>query len=69
MWADKSFKPTIQNRISSVDDYKPWAEQLVIFIDNATRAHEDPVRNHQMFVNQKVAEIATMGFIMMEWTK
>lgn len=68
MWQKESLKPQILERLHNVDDVRPLAEELVVFIDTATREDPDADRNRRMFVNQTVGEIAVMGFMMMKWT-
>lgn len=67
MWKDKSFKPEIQSQISSLDDVRILADEMVVFIDTATTPEEG--QNPQVFLNQKVSDLAAMGLILMRWVK
>lgn len=69
LWTKHSFKPQIQTRISSVDDLKPLAVEMVKFLDSATEPEADPQKNKQLYVNQKVSSMASMGLILMGWMK
>ena len=69
MWKEKNFVPRIQNSINSVDSMKPYAQELVKFLDAATKKHDDPVQNRQMYANQTVSSMATIGMVSMGWLK
>lgn len=69
LWKDKKLIEKIQSRIFLPDDIKPFAKELVVFMDKATEKNPDPELNKKMFTNQKVNEMAVMGVIMMGWTK
>jgi hypothetical protein len=61
------FKPGIQHSIESVDDMRPYAEELVVFLDTATKKWDDPEENRVVFTNQTVPEFAFIGLVLMEW--
>ncbi|QDT34551.1 hypothetical protein [Thalassoglobus polymorphus] len=69
MWQNEKFVPRIQNSIDSVDDMKPYAQELVEYIDVATRRDPDPEQNRRLFTNQTVAAMALLGIIEMGWLK
>lgn len=68
-WKDQSFKPEIQSQISSIDDLRILADEMVVFIDTASEPQDDHELNAKMYANQKVSEFAAIGFIMMQWVK
>ncbi len=67
LWKGKSLKPAIQNRIHSIDDMRPYAEELVVCLDKATEPLSDPAENRRVYVNQTVAGMATIGIVLMGW--
>src|SRR5262245_33789618 len=46
-WQQKKLKPKIQEAISSVDDMKPFAQELVTCLDAATKQDPDPTQNRK----------------------
>ncbi|VFQ43482.1 hypothetical protein [Desulfoluna butyratoxydans] len=69
LWNGKRFNPTVHNKIQSVDDIKPFAKELVVFLDKATEKNPDAEQNKKVYTNQKVSDMAVMGMMMMGWTK
>jgi len=69
MWQKGNFKPFIQNAIKTVDDMRPYAEDLVNCLDAALEKHPDTETNDQMYANQKVSEMAVMCMVTMGWVK
>ncbi len=69
MWQNEKFVPRIQNSIDTVDDMKPYAQELVEYIDVATRRDPDPEQNRRLFTNQTVSAMAVFGMIEMGWLK
>lgn len=67
LWEGKSLKPAIQNKINSIDDMRPYAEELVVWLDKAMEPLSDPAENRRVYVNQTVAGMATMGIVLMGW--
>ena len=67
MWSKKMFKQAIQNKIHSVDDLKPLAQELVVALDGAFKKDEDDAINEQIFTNQKVTGTAAILITMMGW--
>jgi len=47
----KLLKPSIQNQIQSMDDLRPFAQQLVDNLDAATKKETDPQENTKMYAN------------------
>lgn len=69
MWQKGNLKPSISNSLSTVDDVRPYAEELVEFLDAAFQPDPDPDQNRRMFVNQKVSSAAAVGMVTMGWTE
>ena len=69
LWEREDFKPSIRNSIHSVEDMRPYAQELVDFLDAATRKGPDPDKNRMLYTNQKVSEMAAIGIVMMQWGK
>lgn len=69
LWKGEMLNQSIQNKITSVEDIKPFATELVVFMDKATEKDPDPDLNEKLYTNQKVGDMAAMGAIMMGWTK
>lgn len=69
MWQDGNLKSSIAAGISSVDDVRPLAQELVTFLDNSFKGDPDPEQNRVLLTNQTVAETAAIGMVMMGWTK
>ena len=65
----KLLKPSIQNQIQSMDDLRPFAQQLVDNLDAATKKETDPQENTKMYANQTVSDIALMLVILLEWAE
>lgn len=66
-WESGSFKAEIQEEIRNIDDMRPYAVELVAFLDAATKKEANRKRNTQMYANQTVAELAAIGMAMMGW--
>lgn len=69
MWKNDGLKSSIIENFSTLDAIRPYAQELVDFLDAAFELEPDPEQNHRLFVNQTVAGSASIGMIMMEWTK
>jgi len=67
LWVGKAFKPHIKEKLDSMDDLRVLADELVDFIDAATKKESNPELNRKMFVNQKVRAMGAMGAVMMGW--
>ncbi|MCO7251342.1 MULTISPECIES: hypothetical protein [unclassified Pseudoalteromonas] len=61
-WLDDSLNENIKNKINSVKDIKPYAEMLVIEMDNALDGSPSKTG-----VNPKLSESVVTLMIMMEW--
>jgi len=59
--------PQIANNISHIDDIKPFAINLVKFIDEAFAKDVDPELNRRMFANQKITTASAVAFISWGW--
>ena len=69
MWQNGDLKPSIANSLSTVDDVRPYAQELVDCLDAAFKPDPDPEQNRKMFANQTVSSFAAMGVVTMGWTK
>ena len=69
IWKTGSFKPSIATQISTVDDLRPYAQELVEFLDAAFQPDPDPAENRKIFANQKVSESAAAGMILLGWNE
>jgi hypothetical protein len=68
-WERKEFVPSIQQKITTIEDMQPYAVDLLNELDKATEPHPDEEKNRQMFENQTVAEFSVALMILMRWTK
>ncbi|MET5232298.1 hypothetical protein WHX03_17100 [Serratia marcescens] len=59
----------ISNKMKSVDDFKPYASELVKQLDAAFAPEADSAKNKKMFSNQSVKSTAMMIIIMMKWVE
>jgi len=69
MWKNGDLKSEISDNLSTVDDVRPYAQELVNFLDTAFRLDPDPEQNSKLFTNQTVSSTAVIGMITMGWTK
>ena len=69
MWQNGNLKRSIANSLSTVDDVRPYAQQLVDCLDAAFTPDPDPEQNRILFTNQTVAGFAAAGMVTMGWTK
>jgi hypothetical protein len=69
MWQEGKLKPAIANRLSTVDDVRPYAQELVDGLDAAFKPDPDPEQNRKMFTNQTVSSTAALLMVTMGWTK
>ena len=69
MWQDGNLKTAITNNLTSVDDVRTYAQELVDCIDAAFKPDPDPEQNRKLFTNQTVSEFAAIGMITMGWTE
>jgi len=69
MWQNGDLKPSIANNLSTVDDVRPYAQELVAFLDAAFERDPDPEQNRKLFTNQTVSGTAAIGMVTMGWTK
>lgn len=59
--------PSISNRINSIDDFRPYADDLVTAIDAAFERDPDPEENRIMYTNQEVSSAAVILVRTMGW--
>jgi len=69
MWQNGDLKPSIANNLTTVDDVRPHAQELVVFLDAAFKLDPDPEQNRKLFTNQTVSGTAAIGMVTMGWTK
>jgi hypothetical protein len=69
MWQNGDLKPSIASRLSTVEDVRPYAEELVDFLDAVLKRDPDAEQNRQRFANQTVAATAAIGMVTMGWAK
>jgi hypothetical protein len=60
-------KPELSNRITTIDDTRPLAEQLSDCLDKSFAPEPDPARNRLMYANQKVSTLAGVCAVLMNW--
>jgi hypothetical protein len=68
-WQNGDLKSSLTNRLSTVDDVRPHAHELVDFLDAAFEPIADPEQNRRLFANQTVSGTASIGMVMLGWTK
>lgn len=68
-WNSGEFRARIHFSLKSIEDIKPYAIDMVEFIDGTTKELPDPKKNRQIYTNLKVKEIVAAGMIMMKWIK
>lgn len=69
MDSDGQFVASVDNDINTIEDIRPYAEDLVTALDGAFAEEDDPERNRQMYANQSVAETAVILMQVMGWTR
>jgi hypothetical protein len=69
MWQGGNLKPSIADKLSTVDDVRPYAQELVDFLDAAFKPEPDSEQNRMLFTNQTVSGTAAIGMVTMDWTK
>lgn len=69
IWQNGNLKPSIANNISTVDDVRPYARELVNFLDAAFKPNPNPEQNRKLFTNQTVSGAAAIGMVTIGWTK
>lgn len=67
IWMAEKFKPQIQSSITSVESLKPYAQEIVDCLDEATKAEPDSLLNSRIYTNQEVASMAAICMILMDW--
>ncbi len=68
-WQNKSFKPEIQSKITSMDTIMVFAKELVKALDVAFKKDPDPKKNEITYRNQTVSSSVAMLMVMMEWVQ
>ncbi|WP_440530343.1 hypothetical protein [Serratia nevei] len=67
LYSKKLLSDDISREIKSVDDFKPYAAELVKQLDSAFKPEPKKAENEKMFANQTVKSTAMMLMIMMKW--
>jgi hypothetical protein len=62
-------KSSIQNQITSTDDIRVLAQELMTQMDAAMKEKVDSKENSQIYKNQKVGDIAALLMVSMGWVK
>jgi uncharacterized protein YgiM (DUF1202 family) len=65
-WKDKELLPQMTWEIRSMDDIKPFAEELVSFIDDAI-APANGTPDPNVLAERNVAKLASAGMLLMGW--
>ena len=68
-WQKKMLKPKIQASFGTIDDFRPYAKELMAYLNAATKPDPDPGKNKRLFAKLDVAELAAVGMLHMGWTK
>lgn len=69
LWQSGKLKESITDKFTTVDDVRPYAQELVDFLDAAFKPEPNPEQNRKVFVNQTVSSHAIIGVVTMGWTK
>ncbi len=64
-----ALKASISIRITSTDSLKPFAAELVDFLDAAFKPDPDSETNYKMFANQTVSGHTAIGIVLMRWNR
>ena len=68
-WQNKSFKPEIQSKITSMNTIMVLAKELVKGLDIAFEKIPDPKQNKITYGNQTVSSSVAILMVMMEWVE
>ena len=69
MWDNENLKSSISKELLSVEDVRPYAQELVEFLDAAFKPDPNPDQNRKLFTNQSVAGTTAIGMVTMGWAK
>jgi hypothetical protein len=69
LWKVDKLSPKIASQISTIDDLRPFAQELVTAIDTVTEALEDPAMNKKVFTNQSVQSMVALLVMAMGYVK
>lgn len=67
LWQNRTFKPSIQSQLKTMDDVRKFADELVTQMDDALAVNPDPATNEQIYKNQTVAGTASLLMASMGW--
>ena len=68
-WVNKMLKNNVAGKLQTVDDLRPYAVDLVAFLDAATKPEKNARKNQRLVAKQEVSELAAQGMLLMEWLK
>jgi uncharacterized protein YgiM (DUF1202 family) len=66
-WKGKELLPQMTWEIRSVDDIRPFAEELVTFIDDAVAPANGAPADRKLMADTKVADLASSGMFLLGW--
>ena len=68
-WEKGMLKTAIRRKIKTIEDFRPYAIELLKFLDAALEKDPDPAKNQKMYAKLMVSEIAAIGMATMGWVK
>lgn len=68
MYQKHLFNTTVTSKISNINDLAPYAINLAICLDGATKKKVDPEKNKMIYTNQTISGMAAICVMMMGWT-
>lgn len=69
MYQKRLLNSSISSKIKGGNDLAPYAIELAICVDGATKKEKDPKNNKQIYTNQTVNGMAAICVMMMGWAK
>ncbi len=69
MYQKHLLNASITSDIKDVNDLAPYAIQLAVCVDGATKKEANPKDNRKMYTNQTVSGMAAICVMMMGWAK
>lgn len=69
MYQKHLLNASITSTIKDVNDLAPYAIQLAVCVDGATKKEADPKENKKIYTNQTVSGMAAICVMMMGWAK
>ena len=68
-YAQKMLKPEIQASFRTIDDFRPYAKELMLYLDAATKPDPDAAKNRKIFGKQRISELAVVGMLQLGWIR